>query len=39
MKKLIYMIYAGILMFTLVGCSSQIVNTSAIKTGNNDSWP
>lgn len=36
MKKLICMICAGILMVTLVGCSSQIANTSAIKTGNND---
>ncbi len=36
MKKLIYMIYAGILMFALVGCSSQSANTLAIKTGNND---
>jgi hypothetical protein len=30
------MICAGILMVTLVGCSSQIANASAIKTGNND---
>ena len=36
MKKLICMICAGLLMATLVGCSSQIADTSEIKTGNDD---
>jgi hypothetical protein len=36
MKRLICIICIGILMIIFTGCSNQIADTSAIKTGNND---